>query len=129
MNYNIRLEEINAETHCPPQQEGELFSEWQARVDLSRGKAVIRFAAMDDDTSTAEKMQVTEAYSPFFDIGDAKARAQIIIQALSNIASHIVDREWKKLPPSKYHEKAVLITDSSETARILQQKARRIRCY
>lgn len=126
MNYNIRLEEINAETHCPPQQEGELFSDWQDRVEMSKGKAVIRFAAMDDDTSTAENQQVTEAYSPFFDIGDAKARAQIIIQALSNIASHIVDREWKKLPENARGPK--MITDPAETARILQQrklKARR----
>lgn len=129
MNYNIRLEEINAEKHCPPQQEGELFSEWQSRVELSKGKAVLRFAAMDDDTSTVEQQQVTEAYSPFFDIGDAKVRSEMIVQAMSNLAKHIVDREWKKLPPSKQDKfSSKLVTDPAETARILQQrklKARR----
>lgn len=96
MNYKLDIQQLDAEKLCAPQQAGEVREDYEARVDCARGKAVIRVAALDDETSTEEKASLLQAVSPYFDGKSKQQRANMIAKTMKKIGKDIISREQEK---------------------------------
>lgn len=112
MNYNIVLDTINAEKACPPQADGELNSEWLARVEVSRGKSVVHVVAAKEGDSKG-----FEIYSPFFNTGNSMEAGHCMGIALGKIAAEIMRAEYPE-KPSK------LSLNTAENQRYLNSRKR-----